>query len=269
MKLESILRPECVVARRSFASKEEALDEVGRLAGHSPVLHKFETDTVSTAIRAREAQASTGFEKGIAIPHCSLEGFEGFVVGAVTVEGELEFESLDKQPTRLIFFIVGAKDQRTRHIKLLAALSRLSRKPQVVEELVAIESNEELRRRILEEVEYEEDEVDRNLSLLHVYVQDDEFFEPLLEVLTTYSEGMLLVQELNAPSHYLHRLPLFATLWSDEGDRVVRYVQALVRTTNCNDLVRKISLLPGEPLSESGVMVGVQDLQYVAGSLDL
>lgn len=269
MRLETILRPECVVARRSFASKEEALQEVGRLAGHSPVLHRIETDTVITAIREREAQASTGFEKGIAIPHCSLEELDSFVVGAITVDGELDFQSLDKEPTRLIFFIVGAKNQRTRHIKLLAALSRMARKPEVVEKLVAIESNEELRRQILEEVEYDEDEVDRTLSLLHVYVQNERFFEPVLEVLTTYSEGMLLVQELNAPSHYLHRLPLFATLYSDEGERIVRYVQAMVRTTNCNDLVRKISLIPGEPLRERGVMVGVQDLQYVAGSLDL
>lgn len=269
MRLESILRPECVVARRSFASKEEALEEVGRLAGHSPVLHRFETDTVHTAIRDRENQASTGFEKGIAIPHCSLEGFDSFVVGAITVAGDLDFQSLDGQPTRLIFFIVGAKDQRTRHVKLLAALSRLTRNPKVVDELVAVESNEELRRRILEEVEYDEDDVDRALSLLHVYVQNDEFFEPILEVLTSYTEGMLLVQELKAPSHYLHRLPLFATLWSDEGERIVRYVQAIVRTTNCNDLVRKISLLQGEPLGKSGVMIGVQDLQYATGSLEL
>jgi nitrogen PTS system EIIA component len=269
MRLESVLRPECVLARRSFRTKEEAIEEVARLASHSPVLHKFETDMVHMAIRDREAQASTGFEQGIAIPHCSLENLDSFVVGAITVEDELDFRSLDDKPARLIFFIVGPKSQRTRHVKLLSALSRLSRNPKLVDELVAIDSNEELRRRILEEVEYDEDEPDRALSLLHVYIQNDEFFESVLEVLTSYTEGMLLVQELKAPSHYLHRLPLFATLWGDENEQAVRYVQAIAKTSNCNDLVRKISLIPGEPLGTPGIMIAVQDLQYVTGGLEL
>jgi nitrogen PTS system EIIA component len=269
MRLESVLRPECVVARRRFASKEAAIKEVARLAAHSPVLYKLETDTVYTAIRAREGQASTGFEAGIAIPHCSLENVESFVVGAITVEGDLDFQSLDKKPVRLIFFIVGPKSQRTLHVKLLSALSRLSRIPKLVDELVAIESNEELRRRILEAVEYDEDEPDRALSLLHVYIQKEEFFEAVLEALTSYSDGMLLVQELKAPSHYLHRLPLFATLWKEEGEQEVHYVQALVKTAHCNDLLRTISLIPGEPFGTPGIMVAVQDLQYVTGSLEL
>lgn len=269
MRLESVLRPECVVARSPFASKEEAVKEVARLAAHSPVLYKLETDTVYTAIQAREDQASTGFEEGIAIPHCSLENLDSFVVGAITIEGDLDFQSLDNKPVRLIFFIVGPKSQRTRHVKLLSALSRVGRMPKLVDELVAISSNEELRRRILEEVEYDEDEPDRSLSLLHVYVQNEEFFESVLEALTSYTEGMLLVQELKAPSHYLHRLPLFATLWGAEGEQDVRYVQAMVKTANCNDLVRKISLIPGEPLGTPGIMVAVQDLQYVTGSLEL
>ncbi len=269
MSLESVLRPECVVARRRFASKEEAIREVARLAAHSPVLYKLETDTVFTAIRAREARASTGFEEGIAIPHCSLENLDSFVVGAITVDGELDFQSLDNKPVKLIFFIVGPTSGRTRHVKLLSALSRLTRVPRLVDELVAIESNEELRRRILEEVKFDDDEPDRTLSLLHVYVQNEAFFESVLEVVTSYTEGMLLVQELKAPSYYLHRLPLFATLWGDGGEQDVRYVQAMVKTAHCNDLVRKISLIPGEPLGTPGVMVSVQDLQYVTGSLEL
>lgn len=269
MRLESILRPECVLAHRSFGSKEEAIEEIARLAAHSPVLHRFETDTVYTAMREREEQASTGFEQGIAIPHCSLENLDSFVVGAITVEGDLDFQSLDNKPARLIFFIVGPKSQRTRHVKLLSALSRLGRNPRLIDEIVAIDSNEELRRRILEEVDYDEDEPDRALSLLHVYIQNDELFESVLEVLTSYTEGLLLVQELKAPSFYLHRLPLFATLWGDEGDQEVRYVQAMVRTANCNDLVRKVSLIPGEPLGIPGIMIAVQDLQYVTGNLEL
>lgn len=269
MRLESILRPECVLARRSFGSKEEAIKEVARLASHSPVLHKFETDTVHTAISQREAQGSTGFEAGIAIPHCSLENLDSFVVGAITVEGALDFRSLDNKPARLIFFIVGPKNQRTGHVKLLSAFSRLSRNPRLIDELVSIESNEDLRRRILEEIEYDEKEPDPARSLLHVYVQNAEFFESVLEILTSYTEGMLLVQELRAPSHYLHRLPLLATLWGDEGDEDVRYVQAMVKTANCNDLVRKISLIPGEPLGTPGVMIAVQELQFVTGSFEL
>ncbi len=269
MRLESILRPECVVAKARIASKADVIKEVAQLASHSPILHQFETDTVYTSIKQREDQASTGFEQGIAIPHCALEKLESFVVGAVTLQEPVDFQSLDGEPTRLVFFIVGPKTQRTRHVKLLSALSRLTRNPKLIDELVTIDTNEALRRRILEEVAYDEDEPDRSLSLLHVYVQDQDFFEPVLEVLTAYTEGMLLVQELKAPSHYLHRLPLFATLWNDESDQEVRYIQAMVKTTNCNDLVRKISLIKGEPLGRPGVMISLHDLQYVTGTLEL
>lgn len=73
----------------------------------------------------REKVMSTGIGNGVAIPHAYTDGVEQLVAGFYRTEGEVDFEALDQNRVDLFFIILGPKESRRNHIKVLAKISRL------------------------------------------------------------------------------------------------------------------------------------------------
>ena len=73
----------------------------------------------------RENVMSTGIGNGVAIPHAYTEGVENLVAGFYRTSSAVDFSSLDGKPVDLIFIILGPKESRRDHIKVLAKISRL------------------------------------------------------------------------------------------------------------------------------------------------
>jgi PTS system fructose-specific IIA component len=73
----------------------------------------------------REKVMSTGIGHGVAIPHAYTDGVERLVAGFYRTAGEVDFEALDENRVDLFFIILGPKESRRDHIKVLAKISRL------------------------------------------------------------------------------------------------------------------------------------------------
>ena len=72
----------------------------------------------------REAEFSTGFGNGFAIPHCKSDTVKtaSIVIGKTT--NEIEWNSLDNKPvTFIIMLAIPATEGGTTHLQILAALS--------------------------------------------------------------------------------------------------------------------------------------------------
>jgi len=82
-------------------------------------------DQVVTDVLEREKVMSTGIGDGVAIPHAYTDGVERLVAGFYRTEGEVDFEALDENRVDLFFIILGPKESRRDHIKVLAKISRL------------------------------------------------------------------------------------------------------------------------------------------------
>jgi PTS system nitrogen regulatory IIA component len=272
MELQEVMETECIRTGGSAGSKDEVLKEVAELAARSSALAGFSAKKLYKELAAREEQGTTGFERGIAIPHCSLKGLERFVVGAVTYPDGVDFDATDGNPSKLVFFIIGPEFQRNLHVQLLAAISKVVKVPNAVETLISSTSPDELRDRIVDYVEFggerPKGEESSATALIHVYVQREELFEDILELFSAASVGSVAVSELNNAGHYLHRIPLFASLWSEDTRQTIHHIEAVVRRAQTNDLVRKIHLLEDGIFERSGVLVAVQDLNFVTGSID-
>ena len=102
MKLIDVLREECVVTGARPGGKEEALVQVAETAARCSVLKGVSTKEIVEALKEREELGSTGFGKGIAIPHCRMESVTEFVVGIITVPDGVEFEVDSKKNTIVI-----------------------------------------------------------------------------------------------------------------------------------------------------------------------
>ncbi len=69
---------------------------------------------------------STGIGGGLAVAHVSSPEMQDMAIGVAILSQELDFQSLDQRPVKVIFMIV-VNDQRTDlNLKALAAVSRIA-----------------------------------------------------------------------------------------------------------------------------------------------
>jgi PTS system nitrogen regulatory IIA component len=268
MDIVNVVRPECVKAGLSPASKAAVLSEVASLAAGSPAVPETSAQEVEAGLVEREQVGTTGFGKGIAIPHCRLASAREFVVGALSVPDGVEFESLDGQTVRLVVFIVGPDKESSEHIRILSMISRALSRPDAVAEMVAAPSDEALYESLLRHlVDEPVPDKDEGRSLFHVFVQDEELFRNILQVFGGTEPRFTAVIEAENASAYLSKVPLFAGLWHDSPRTFSRVIVSLVRKKMTNELVRRIEAVTG-PLSKTdSVLVTVQDVFFSAGSL--
>lgn len=99
---------------------------------------------VIAAVEERESVLSTGIGFGVAIPHARCSAVpELTVVGGVTAE-PVPFDSIDGEPVRLVFLIVGPEASAGLHVKILSRIARLVRRDAVRQQLVEAKTPDEL-----------------------------------------------------------------------------------------------------------------------------
>ncbi len=268
MKLMDVLRKECVATGLSLPDKRSAIEAIAKLAAQSPALAGVEAAAIADALAKREEVGTTGFGKGIAIPHCRIEGVSEFVVGLASVPDGVDFESTDGKPVRLIVFIVGPADGSTTHIKLLSAISRVLSTEGAIDEMVAATRAEALSESFLRHAHGEaETPRDATRHLFQIFVQDEELFHEILEVFGGTEPRFTAVIEAENAGAYLAKMPLFAGLWSDKHRSFSKIILSLVDRRMTNEMIRRLEQITG-PLKDSDkVLLAVQDIFYSGGSL--
>jgi mannitol/fructose-specific phosphotransferase system IIA component (Ntr-type) len=76
-------------------------------------------------IKDRQQVVRDVIDHGVAIPHAYTDGVEKLVAGFYRTDGRVDFEALDENGVDLFFIILGPKESRRNHIKVLAKISRL------------------------------------------------------------------------------------------------------------------------------------------------
>ncbi len=259
--------PDLVVPGLRAKTREDVLQAIASLVAERSEAGRHSTRDIFQRLLAREEQSSTGFGDGVAIPHCSLDDASAFLVGAVTTEEPVQYHAVDGQPVRLFFFIVGPSEARTLHVRLLASLSRLVRTAEARERFERVQTAQALYDLVRVATRLEEARKEGPFSMVHVFVQRQELFDDLLEILSSTSDGSVSVLELNSAGHYLNRLPLFAAMWSESADQGIRLIIAVVKRVLVNDCVRRIRVL--QEGDERGVLISASDLSYAGGSIEL
>lgn len=100
---------------------------LGLLAERFAKVYKLDAVAVAAAIEGREALGSTGFGRGVAIPHARLEGVSRPVAAFLRLEAPVDFESADGDPVDLVFGLLSPGSAGAAHLHALAAISRTMR----------------------------------------------------------------------------------------------------------------------------------------------
>lgn len=277
MKLVDIFRKECIQIGIASREKETVLRQIAGLASKSGKLKPYSVEEIFKALLDREKISSTGFENGMAIPHCALENATTFVAGILIIPEGVDFDSTDGKPSKLFAFIVGPKRERDRHIQILSAISRMLLDEDATRGLLNAADADEAWRITTESIsdldDTEAPQHSKPKNLFTIFIQREEYFNDILQIFSASVQGSIMVLETNNAGYYLNRLPLFAAYWSDSQTMFNRIVTAVVDRDITNDLIRRINTIEGADgtvLSgeNAGVLVTVQELSFTAGSIE-
>lgn len=269
MDLAESLSPERIQIGTKAADKFDLLHEIARLAKSSPALEEYSEEVIYEALDTRERIGSTAFGRRVAIPHCSFDEIDSFVLGLIVAPEGLDFASLDGEKTHLFFFIIGPQPQRNRHIRILSTVSKLLESEEIVTRLTRAPSAAAVREVLAGRLTVvDSEQTSSPKSMVHVCVQRDGVFPEILKLFASMSGGSFAVVETRTASSCLQGLPLFSGFQREAGEGSGRIIVAYVDRAIANDLIRRIHLIVGDLEEEAGVMVAVQDLTYLAGSLD-
>ncbi|HCO92881.1 MAG TPA: hypothetical protein DIU00_02840 [Phycisphaerales bacterium] len=268
MKLADVLHKECVAINAKLGDKAEVLRQVAGLAKKSSILENLNEREILVGLQARESLGSTGVGKGIAIPHCRLKSAKDFVVGIVTVPSGVDFDALDGEKVRLIVFIIAPEVESNKHLRLLSVISQRLLAPKAIEQILAEQTPEGVCENFLRGPDVEiSDRQPAVKNLIHVFIQSEDMFRDILQILTGIETSSLVVVGAENAGVYLSKLPLFASFWSDEPSNFGRIIIAVVDKKLTNEALRRIESVAGDLGKGTGVMATVQEVNYVAGSL--
>lgn len=142
MKITDILSEKVIVTNLPGTTKSEILNAMIELAAKSDRV--TDKERMRSAILEREKIMSTGVGSGFAIPHGKTDAVQDIVAAFAITEQPIDYQSLDDQPVRIVFLLVGKDNSVGPHIKLLSRISRLMNKEDFRKKLLEAKSPSEI-----------------------------------------------------------------------------------------------------------------------------
>ncbi|BBM56925.1 PTS transporter subunit IIA-like nitrogen-regulatory protein PtsN [Leptotrichia trevisanii] len=125
-------------------TKTQIIKEMAQLFVKSGVLDSEDLEEFVKEINEREKLTPTGMQDGIAIPHARTPLVKKLSL-ALGISGEgVDFESMDGEPSKLIFMIAAPEETKKEHLDLLAEISKLSYEEELVEQIENVKTVEEI-----------------------------------------------------------------------------------------------------------------------------
>ncbi len=269
MDIAALFDERCFQAGTDAVTKEDILRKIAKLAKKSPILDDVPEDKIFELLAERESLSSTGFENGLAIPHCKIEGISDFVLGMIAVPEGIDFEAYDKKKSEILFFIIAPGGEQNRHIRILSTISRVLAVPSYKNEILAQKTPsalyESLMRSIPDELPSGANEASAFFTV--VLLQHHEYLNDVLQTLSSLSSNVTVIEGRSIGS-YLHRLPIFSSFWNSDEEQENNYViTGTINKKLANELIRNIDSTVGGLENKSGTAVIIQDVLVSAGTL--
>ena len=141
MRITELLKKDSVSLGVKVDSKDAAINYLVDL--HARVGNITDKAVFKEGIVKREEGGSTAIGEGIAIPHAKNKAVTKAGLAAMTVPEGVDYDSLDGQPTNLIFMITAPEGGSDVHLEVLSRLSMLLIDEDFRKELLASKNVEE------------------------------------------------------------------------------------------------------------------------------
>lgn len=124
MKLSDLIVKDAIVAELKSTDRDEVIRELVESLAAAKAIDKKDVDAITKAVIDREKRGSTGFGKGVAVPHVKY----GHVKKPVATVGRssvgVDFSSLDQAPVYSVFLLVTPADRPDDHLQAMDRIFR-------------------------------------------------------------------------------------------------------------------------------------------------
>ncbi len=122
MKLTQIVAHGAIVTNLTAKDRDGVIAElIDALAASHPTIAGNKPELV-TRVLDREKRGSTGFGKGVAVPHVKHKAINHMVAAIGLSQGGVDFASLDKQPVYSVFLLVSPEDRPEEHLQAMEVI---------------------------------------------------------------------------------------------------------------------------------------------------
>lgn len=123
MNIYSLINQSTILAELQVKNKEELLNRMVDVLQDQ--VNETQLEEIRNSVFEREKIMSTGVGKNLAIPHGKVESIEENYASFAVLKDPVEFNSIDGEPVKMVFLLVGPAKENRLHIKLLSRISRL------------------------------------------------------------------------------------------------------------------------------------------------
>ena len=151
MKIMDYLKEEWVIPDLKGMDKQSILRELS-----SVLVKPCQVASVEELLQVlldREKLGSTGIGEGIAIPHGRLKKLKKFFISFGRSTQGVDFDSIDRNPSRLFFLVMAPENSAVDNLKLLSRIVALLKDASFKKRLMEASSQKELFQIISEEDE--------------------------------------------------------------------------------------------------------------------
>jgi PTS system fructose-specific IIA component/PTS system nitrogen regulatory IIA component len=124
MKLSDLVHTDSVIAELQAADRNGVIRELLQSLADHGALATEHVETLARACIARENQGSTGFGKGVAVPHVKHDCVQRLVATIGRSSRGVDFAALDRAPVYTVVMLLSPADSPDEH---LAAMERIFR----------------------------------------------------------------------------------------------------------------------------------------------
>jgi len=135
------LLPDAVAMIRA-ETKQEILELLAKRFGE---VYELDAGEVLEGLEEREKLGSTGFGRGVAIPHARVPGIKRPVAALLRLKDPVDFSAADAMPVELVFGLLSPENSGVAHLHALAAISRIVRDERMHEAFMDAPDAEALR----------------------------------------------------------------------------------------------------------------------------
>jgi len=122
MKLCDIVRKEAIIPALNATDRDAAVGELLDAAIATGAGDLGQRDQILAAILERENRGSTGFGRGVAVPHVKHAAVKRIAAAVGLSQTGIDFNSLDKQPVYSVFLLLSPEDDPEQHLQAMEVI---------------------------------------------------------------------------------------------------------------------------------------------------
>ncbi|MDA3886557.1 MAG: amino acid permease [Candidatus Delongbacteria bacterium] len=144
-RFDNLVEDRCVLDIKKKINKEELFELIAETVHEKlSIPHHM----IYELLTAREAESSTALTEFLAIPHIIIEGEKTFEMLIIRSKHGIELSEQHKD-IKAIFVLLGTKDERNFHLRVISAIAQIVRDPEFEKKWIAAKNPENLRDVIL------------------------------------------------------------------------------------------------------------------------